>query len=148
MKPRRPLRFSLRTMLVLLLVLSIPLAWLAVQLKWIRDRREALRRLMQPPSRAFILDWRSSFVHERDERTPWSLKLFGEEGERLIFIRYGEESELKPLRRLFPEAEVTGDVARFLQIVKSPPANKAVRTGQPISGPNSGQPVSSRAKRP
>ena len=137
MQPRRSFRFTLRMMFVLLLVLSIPLAWLAVQLKWIRDRHEALRRLTQPPSRAYILDWSSSFVHERDEVTPWSLKLFGEEGERLIFIRHGQESELKPLRLLFPEAEVTADDARLWRWIKPSPPNKPTTTGQPSSSTDS-----------
>ena len=108
----REFRFTLRTLFVVVLLLAIPLGWLAVQLKWIRDRHEALRGLMQPPSRAFILDWSSSFVHERDDVLPWSLRLFGENSVMQIFILHGQESELQPLRMLFPEAEVTADKSR------------------------------------
>ena len=105
---RRWFQFSLRTLFVLVLLLAIPLGWLAVQLKWIRDRHEALRGLEQS-GRAFILDWSSSFVHDPDDVLPWSLRLFGENSVRQIFILHSQESELKPLRLLFPEAEVTAD---------------------------------------
>lgn len=98
---RRRVRFSLRTLFVVVLLLVIPLGWVTVQLKWIRDRHEALRGL--PQSRAFVLDWSSSFVHERDDVLPWSLRLLGEESVRQIFLLDGQESELKPLRLLFPK---------------------------------------------
>ena len=119
----RGFRFTLRTLLVVVLLLAIPLGWLAVQLKWIRDRHEALRGLMQPPSRAFILDWSSSFVHERDDVLPWSLRLLGESSVRQIFILHGQESELQPLRRLFPEAEVTADKSRVWGSPSRPATN-------------------------
>jgi len=116
----------LRTLFVLVLLLAIPLGWLAVQLKWIRDRHEALRGLTQ--SRAFILDWSSSFVHDRDDVLPWSLRLFGENSVRQIFILHGQESELKPLRLLFPEAEVTADKFRLWGSPSRPATNEPPNT--------------------
>ena len=106
-------RFSLKTLFVLVLLLAIPLGWLTSQLKWIRDRHEALRDLEQS-RRAFILDWSSSFVHDPDDALPWSLRLFGESAVRQIFVLDGQDSELKPLRILFPEAEVTADKSQIL----------------------------------
>jgi len=110
-KPRR-LRWSLRTMFVLVLLLAIPLGWITVQLKWIRDRHEALRGLTES-QRAFILDWSSSFVHEPDDALPWSLRLFGESSVRQIFLQNGQESQLDRLRSLFPEAEVAADKSQL-----------------------------------
>ena len=109
---RRWFRWSLRTLFVLVLLLAIPLGWLAAQFKWIKDRHEALHSLEQS-RRAFILDWDSSFVHDPDDVLPWSLRLFGENSVRQIFILHGQESELKSLRLLFPEAEVTADESRL-----------------------------------
>ena len=42
MKALRRFQFSLRTFLVLLTFLGVALGWLGVQVKWIRDRHEAL----------------------------------------------------------------------------------------------------------
>jgi hypothetical protein len=117
---RRWFRWSLKTLFVLILLLAIPLGWTTAQFKWIRDRRKALHGLEQS-RRAFILDWESSFVHDPDDKLPWSLRLFGEDSVRQIFIRHGRESELEPLRILFPEADVTADKSRIVGM-QSPPA--------------------------
>ena len=40
--PKRRLRFSLRTMLVLVAILSVPMAWVAYCKNWIRERHAVL----------------------------------------------------------------------------------------------------------
>ena len=62
-------RFSLRTLLIGLALLSIPMAWVAYQLNWIRQRHEFLAN---PNVAGFN---RGSWVVAD---TPWQLKLFGE----------------------------------------------------------------------
>lgn len=41
-KRRRWFQFSLQTMFVLVMLVSIPLAWVGYSLSWIRQRHEAL----------------------------------------------------------------------------------------------------------
>ena len=112
MKPRRWFRFSLRTMFVLLLVLSIPLAWLGVHVKWISDRNDAqfwLRREWSGESdpRAIAMSPHRTAWLTCD--APWGLRLLGETG--LQRIELGSPKPESPytiarLEALFPEAEL------------------------------------------
>ncbi len=60
---RRWLRFSLRTLLVFVLVLSVPLAWLAVTLERVRKERRAVRRIEQLGGTAILRDGNVVEVH-------------------------------------------------------------------------------------
>jgi hypothetical protein len=94
------LRFGLRTVFVLIAVISIPLGWCAYQLNWIRQRHEFLHR---PGIIPYLSDV---------PLATWSLRLFGEEGAEFWKIpnpnRDDPETILRESRRLFPEAKIVG----------------------------------------
>ena len=104
MKPRRWFRFSLRTLFVLLTLFGV---WLGVQVKWIRDRDQALIWVLQ--NHGFFFNPESL-----PAMAPWSLRLLGEAGVGEINFRmvHQPESELeereKVLKTLFPEAFIRG----------------------------------------
>jgi len=87
------LRFRLRTLLIAVAVLAVPIAWVGYQLNWIRQRREWLRghahATVDPPTPA-----------------PSLLALFGEKGIQSTWYFPGEEVEAQ---RLFPEAIIGAD---------------------------------------
>jgi hypothetical protein len=85
-------RFSLRTLLVLIALISIPLGWVAHQLNWIKQRREFALRHIPDSGHSF---W------EPPPDTPWQLKLFGEQsGYQFDAI---PPSEIDRAKELFPE---------------------------------------------
>ncbi len=89
-KPRRRWwQFRLRTLLIAVVVLSIPLAWVAYSLNWIRERQ----------------DFSACITYSDATLPPAGLWSFGENGATLIVCpRDGWEQA----RRLFPEAEIPG----------------------------------------
>jgi hypothetical protein len=87
-------RFSLRTLLIAIALLSIPMGWVACQLNWIRQRRE------------FMLLHGSSVrdPQKPNSKLPWSLRAFGEQGyDYLLRIPADFVSEATAL---FPESEI------------------------------------------
>ena len=96
---RRWFRFSLRTMLVVVTVLPVPLGWAAYHLNWIRQRHAALAR------------WdASSLSIDRDDKIPpWQLRLFGERGPGGSHLRINvfnvHSKEARMVLALFPEFE-------------------------------------------
>ncbi len=116
--PRRRWWFSLRTLFVVVTILCVFLGWLAVQLKWIHDRREALQWILPlrerqlaamngrlPPPRKGV------YVVHADVNVPWSLRIFGVLGvERLevnqAWLNPSARYNLEEFRRLFPEAKI------------------------------------------
>ncbi len=110
-EPRRLLRFSLRTLLSLILVLSCTLGWLGVQWKWIRDRRDALESLTASGYYERVPSWvKSPFPANLDYRpAPSPLRLFGERGIANIYVLadFPQAEQLAgTLGTLFPEAHV------------------------------------------
>jgi len=110
---RRWLRYSLRTLFVLVTVLGVFLAWLTVQLKWIRDRHEALERV--DPA------WRD-VAEESRSQMPWGLRMLGEPAHEAIAFPEAEHSTLEQveahgrrLQRLFPEAAIFVDEGGTVQ---------------------------------
>jgi hypothetical protein len=89
-------RFRLRTLFVLIGLLSIPMGWAAYQLNWIRQRHEFLARP----------NWQARPdpvpPHSRPV-SPWPLALFGEPPQDVMSV-HGPDAELA--QRLFPEAVV------------------------------------------
>ena len=86
---KRP-QFSLSTLFVIVLLASLPVAWSAYQLNWIRQRYEFLAERQQgamPPS-----SWKLP---------PWSLRLFGERSPDTIFLI--KEQDVAEADSLFPE---------------------------------------------
>ncbi len=98
--PKRPwLRFSLRTLFVLVMVLCV---WLAYQVNWIRERHKA----------------KVGFGHIRiggaikPSHAPLPLNWFGEEGHSFIMIPdFHSKEEIDRIKALFPEAEAVDIVA-------------------------------------
>lgn len=91
-KPRRWFRFSLRTFLVLLTLFCV---WLGVQVKWVRDRREALKWVH-----------RSATPADFYTPAPWSIRLV-ERGVPSITVdpAVAQDTEkVRKLKALFPEA--------------------------------------------
>ena len=134
---RRRYRFSLKAMFVLLTLVSC-LGWVGVQLKWVKDRHEALRWVVthhgaytwhgQPANVAGGDEHRESdkgVIHTAYDinpeppvykaKAPWSLRPFGEQGINRIEIQPHAKEETPPpgkiaeLERLFPEARVSVD---------------------------------------
>ena len=101
-KPRRRwFTFSLRTLFVMVTVISI---WLSVQVKWIRDRHAVLEWCKTPVS---IFDMQSYGAN-----APWSIRILGEPGYGGIIPRgYFKGARKSPwntdtIKSLFPESYV------------------------------------------
>lgn len=98
---RRWFRFSLRALLLALMLFAFCLCWLAYQLNWIRQRRAALVE-------------RNASTKLQAE-APGMLGLFGEPGFEWIGVSFppragwgitdSEQEEIARLQRLFPEAK-------------------------------------------
>jgi hypothetical protein len=92
-------QFTLRTLLIAIALLSIPMCWVAYQLNWIRQRHELLAKKL--PSRyAAYMEIQPGFPIPK---APWQLRLFGEEGRNLIGVI---EPNVPRAIKLFPEAYV------------------------------------------
>jgi hypothetical protein len=87
-------QFRLRTLFVLVAILSLPMAWSAYQLNWIHQRKEFLAH-HHDQSR---VNWQ---MGNPNTKAPWSLRLFGAPPQRCVICpaQYIEEA-----KRLFPEA--------------------------------------------
>jgi hypothetical protein len=112
---RRWLRFSLRTLFVMVTMLCCVVAWLFYAVRWIRERHDALAHLhigSYAGSAGAVcnnvpIDVDQITSAARDAKPPWSIRLLGEAGVGTIAV-YGPQHALiaENLRRLFPEASV------------------------------------------
>ena len=98
-------RFSLRMFAVLLTVVGLALGWLAVQVKWIHDRRAArvwIAEHAPQPGQTPSYTW---FVIKP---FPWGLRILREQPVHSIVITVGPEDRktAEGLQTLFPEASV------------------------------------------
>src|SRR5436190_20732207 len=85
-------RFSLRTLLIGIALLSVPMGWVAYQINWIRQRHGFLQR----PK---VMSGVDPFTL-RPVQAPWQLRPFRESGvERLVVPR----QLVQEARSLFPE---------------------------------------------
>ena len=91
--------FRLRTLLVAIAVLALPLAWVAYSLSWVRQRRCALTELERYGMMLAPADYEFT--------APGLLWIFGETGvPRLYEDLFTEETDMAALQRLFPEAKI------------------------------------------
>ena len=98
--PRRRFQFRLRTLLIAVAVLAVPMAWVGYSLNWIRQRHAILDR--QPPR-----VWSSSWgLLPTTANAPGGLWLFGERGEPVLFWEPGSREDVTQMEQLFPEAHV------------------------------------------
>jgi len=96
-KPRRRwFRFSLRTMLVLVAVAAIPLAWMGYHLIWIMQRHQYLEdaRIVAKSKAG------------DSKRLPIGLWLMGEHGIHSLVLLEISEDERSRIAALFPESSV------------------------------------------
>ena len=118
--PRRWFSYSLRTLFVVVTAFCV---WLGVQVKWIRDRHEAMGKHIGLEAYIVGVDDRDGIhfymQHEKCD-APWSIRILGEKGIGTIFIgpprgkgppSYVNNSKVREivrekmrLRDLFPEA--------------------------------------------
>src|SRR5262249_2090428 len=97
---RRWFRYSLRTFFVLLTIFGV---WLGVQVKWMRDRQQAVEHYS---TRGVVLFWPA--LPANIQKAPWPIRLLGEKAaiSRMAFLRGVTDGECNRLQRLFPEAWV------------------------------------------
>lgn len=116
----RWLRFSLRTILVLVAIVSAYLTW---AMSWIRERHAYLETLRQASARTVEI--------AAEGQSPWSLRLLNESGRASFYFRKATEEDLIAVSKLFPEAKVyffevaNNDVHLLAQVPfrLSPPVN-------------------------
>src|ERR1051325_9978311 len=88
-RPERWPQVSLKGFFVLVTLAGV-LCWLGIQVKWIRDRHEAVRER---------LGWVTGGP------APATLRILGETGALRIRVMNGSPAEIERMRVLFPEAE-------------------------------------------
>jgi hypothetical protein len=68
-----------RSLLVFLVAVSVPLGWFAWEMEKARRQREVVKRIMEMDGSAFY-DWQDSWRYRAEPPTPaWLRKLFGED---------------------------------------------------------------------
>jgi hypothetical protein len=113
-KPKRPwLRYSVKTLLIVVLVVS---AWLAAQVNWLRNRRAAVEKyrtsLKTVPAPSDVFGTGELFfvagLALPQPDAPFPLNLIGETGYGNVYLTPdASQAEVESIRRLFPEAEVS-----------------------------------------
>jgi hypothetical protein len=103
---RRWFQFGLRTMFVAVTVVAI---FIGYHVNWIRQRNAERTTFTYLQG----LVWSDSYDVNPAPEFPWSLRLFGEKPEPLIYIATDPKSErdrqhLERVSRLFPESRVVG----------------------------------------
>lgn len=94
-------RFRLRTLLIVIALLSVPMGWVAYQLNWIRQRHEFLAE--NPTFPSFDDSMEGQSFARFDPPAPWQLRIFGEPGHDWV----GAPKHLTDrARKLFPEARI------------------------------------------
>jgi hypothetical protein len=104
---RRWFAFRLRTMLVVVAVLALPLGWVTYSLEWIRQRRDFLANETHNNAR-----WAAdqAAIHQLASLpplhadAPLRLSVFGERGEGVVWVKSLSKCDIA--RRLFPEARI------------------------------------------
>ncbi len=109
--PRRRLRFSIKSMLV---VVALVGCWLAYYLNWINQRHKFLMTELHFAANDY---WT---VERENKPLPWQLRLFGERGISKLFVLRGmTRAEVGVVRALFPEADVQ---VSFIRVLPEEPA--------------------------
>ena len=102
------LRFSLTTMLVVVTLLGV---WLGVQMKWIKDRHQAIARIRAECT--LDLEFSDPSHLPQSSPAPWSVRMLGERGVYGIVVPGGcwgnnptvLKNKENELRKLFPEVK-------------------------------------------
>lgn len=113
--PRRWFRYSLRTLLIALTLLTMLLgAWANYYVQWRHARREARAWINEHPIRETPRGGLGGGMPDPDRPFPWALALFGEKPEpKYIYIyrqyldeRVGYRNTVEQIRTLFPESYI------------------------------------------
>jgi hypothetical protein len=107
-RPERWPQFSLRTLFVLVTILSL-FFWLGAQVKWIRDRNEAREWIAQRTCKLVRIRTEADSDGQATLPLPWSLRILGEKhGGRVILIDDAPENRdyIERIKTLFPESQV------------------------------------------
>ena len=91
-------RIHWQTLIVWLVILSIPCVWVGYSLRWISHRQQAINSGLVEISYKHYLTLR-----ERPATAPCGLWLFGEPGMHNLSV--DRSAPIETLQRLFPEAE-------------------------------------------
>jgi len=99
------LRFSLRTLFILVAIFCLPAAWIGNQLMWIHERHAALDFREENGWSVFMV---TGYSIRHMTSAPWQLRIFGERGETGILMpNTDQRPALKQrLAELFPEAKI------------------------------------------
>jgi len=90
----KPFQFSLRTLFIVVTLISVPLGWTMCQLKWLHDRHAFMATKMR------AIDWVDT---SRRIPVPWQLAIFGEKPVTDATWEV-DTSDLTEAEHLFPEA--------------------------------------------
>ena len=94
---RRVFAFRLRTLFVLVAILSLPLGWVGHSLNWIRQRERFYS------DRTWNPNLKANITRREDVRpAPALLWLFGAQGRSHLWLK--GSGDLEAAKRLFPEA--------------------------------------------
>lgn len=93
---KRRFRFGLRTLLIVVAIVALPLAWTCHRLRWIQQR-QAFRA-----AHADKMTWRAPVYYE--PQAPAGLWLFGESGVIAWRVDLLNEMDRTEAQRLFPES--------------------------------------------
>jgi hypothetical protein len=138
---RRCFAFRLRTLFVAVAVLSIPMSWVAYQMKWIRERHAFLA--------SDDVDEYSTFhFHAGERQSPDGLWILGEPGVHWIFLNEGHALTASQIMRLFPESEIADPDAQFPGRYGPLYNEKYLRVLPQIGGPGFGSQPKSTTTRP
>ena len=106
---RRRFRFSLRTLLVVVMLLGISIGWLTVEARFVRQRKLMMAKWEVSPGDARpaiylrISGYLKSRFPERSFSIPWHRRLLGDRPICHIWVRSAQAAEAE---RLFPEAVI------------------------------------------
>jgi hypothetical protein len=97
------LRFRLRTLLIAVAILALPMAWVSYSVNWIRQRHAALDKWQLDN----ISDYKGiTWPGSKPAQAPAFLWLFGEEGYDFIPWAPTARVDRATLATLFPEARI------------------------------------------
>jgi hypothetical protein len=94
-RPERWPQFTLRGLFVLVTILGVFLGWLGVQVKWIKDRREAIEWVENQGPHSMAAGWHEWVVEQpgkpsiimKDVSPPFGLAIFGEKAVNHIHVK-------------------------------------------------------------
>ncbi len=102
MKKLNRFKFGLRTMLIVFTILTISLAVVYQQLRWISERNRAITWMRN--SSWYWREIPENYDPFLNKKAPWRIRLLSADGLESVCLLEGNEKEA--IERLFPEAEV------------------------------------------